>query len=108
MLVVPTLMPLMTGCVAGAVSPAGIKTLAGTMVAMVGSPTTRLTVVPPWGAAAESVTLKAVFCPTPTVGVAGRLIEPRVETVTVAVVSARSALLAWITVWPFDRECTGT
>ncbi len=106
--VVPTLLPLITGCVPGAVCPAGIKTLAGTMVAMVGSTIEKFTVVPPSGAADESETLKAALCPTPTVGVAGRLIEPSVATVTAAVVSARIELLAWITAWPLIKECTGT
>ena len=56
---VPAPVPVTCGCVAGAVAPAAIVTLAGDTVTFVASLLESVTVTPPAGAATGSVTVKA-------------------------------------------------
>ena len=55
----PILRPVTIGCVAGVVDPARIVTEAGETVTFEVSLLARLTIVPPAGAGAESVTTRA-------------------------------------------------
>ena len=108
MLAVPTLTPVIIGCVAGAVCPAGIVMLAADMVSLEVSVLARDTVTPPAGAGAGNVTGKNTCAPNPTVTLDGKPIAPTFTTFTVAVVSASAAALAWITDVPMAMPVTGT
>ena len=67
-----------------------------------------VTVTPPAGAGEESVTANAVLWPRPTLALDGIAIDPNIETVTAAVVSARfGSELAWIVAEPFASPLTG-
>src|ERR1035441_1107943 len=108
MLAVPTLTPVIIGCVAGAVCPAGIVMLAADMVSLEVSVLARDTVTPPAGAGVGNVTGKNTCAPNPTVALDGKPIAPTFTTFTVAVVSASAAALAWITDVPTAMPVTGT
>ena len=71
------------------------------------SPLARLTVRFE-AAGAPSVTANAADWPGATVTLAGRLMVPKLFTVTLAVASVRLAALAWITVDPAATPVTGT
>ena len=85
---VPKLMPLICGCAAGVICPAGMNTVVGAIVTMVGSEVASVTVVPLAGAAAGNPTWNAVDFPSPTVAALGTRMVPAVTTVTEALVSA--------------------
>jgi hypothetical protein len=87
------------GCVAGVVLPAAINTLAG-IVTLVVSLLARLTVTPPAGAACVRVTAKVADRPSPTVVVAGTLIDGGGMTVTLAVALGMPVTLAVIVTGP--------
>src|ERR1035437_823332 len=108
MLAVPTLTPVIIGCVAGPVCPAGMVMLAADMVSLEVSVLARDTVTPPAGAGVGNVTGKNTCAPNPTVALEGKPIAPTFTTFTVAVVSASAAALAWITDVPtaIDRQST--
>jgi hypothetical protein len=85
MVAVPSLTPLIVGCVVGVVRPAGIVTLKGDMVRVLVSVLDNATVTAA-AAACGKVTAKVAVFPRPTVGLTGTPISPAVTTVTPRVV----------------------
>ena len=69
---------------AAEVPPAAMNTLKGATVATPGALLERLTVTPPAGAAAASVTEPPTDRPTPTIGLPTAIDRPRSDTVTLA------------------------
>ena len=108
MLAVPTLTPVMVGCVGGPICPAAIVTVAADMVTMEVFVLARDTVTPPAGAGAGKVTGNGADWPNPMVVLDGKPIAPTFTTFTVAVVSASAAVLAWITAVPGVPVVSGT
>lgn len=106
----PKFNPVICGCVAGAVDPAAMKTLAGDTATVDGSPPLKLTVTPPAGAGVPNVTAKATDCPSGTLKFAGSPIAlEEVVTITVVVVSPYPGkALEWMIVVPGPTLVTGT
>src|SRR5271166_2873678 len=105
----PKLMPVMVGCVVGAVAPAAMKMLAGVMVTLEVSLLPSIMVTPPATAGLAMVTGKVADCPRPTVAFAGMTIAPALPTVTLAVVSGIfGSALAWMVAVPTETPVTGT
>jgi hypothetical protein len=105
----PILMPLICGCTAGVVWPAAMATLDGVTVTFEGSLGDSVTVTPPAGAGTDRVTVSGVDWPNPTVTLDGSVMEPRLVTVTLAVVSGMlGKRLAWIVAEPLATLVTGT
>ena len=90
------------------VAPAVMVTDAGDTVTFDVSPLERLTVTPPAGAGAPSVTDRLVDWPRPTLVLAGIVIVPGVATVTVAVALGMPVALAVIVADPGATPTTGT
>src|SRR5688572_8134163 len=100
--------PVTCGCVAGVVAPWGMTTLAGTVTFEV-SLLLRVTVTPPAGAGAGSVTANDADWPSLTVVLAGAPIAPVTFTVAVAVAGKFTTVaLAVITAVPGALPATGT
>ena len=109
MAVDPMFMPLTVGCVEGVVCPAAMVTLAGETATLEESALASETVTPPAGAADDRVTARAADCPSPTVTPDCRVIDPKVTTVMVAVVSTMfGRAFAWMIAVPTTPLVTGT
>lgn len=90
-------------------APTAMLTVDGLTVTLDGSLLASASVTPPAGAGTDKDTGSAADWPTPSVPVAGKLIEPKIATVTVAAVSARfGSALAWMCACPAATLVTGT
>src|SRR5664280_2788092 len=108
MLADPILTPVIVGCWVGAVVPCAMEILDTEIVTFDGSVLASATVTAE-GAGADKVTGNGMVWPNPTLGLGGRLIDPKISTVTLAVTSAMfGRLLAWITAEPAATPVTGT
>jgi hypothetical protein len=106
---VPSLTPVIVGCVAGVVWPAAMVTLAGDMVSVLVSVLDNATFTAA-AAACGNVTAKVAVFPRPTVGLAGRPIGPAVTTVTATLVLGTfgASVLAVMVAEPKATAVTGT
>src|SRR4051794_21208248 len=86
MVTLPGARPLIAGCVAGALVPAGMNAVAAERDAMLASLLVNATVTPPAGAFEDNVTWSGVDCPIPILAPPGRTTVPNNTTVTPALV----------------------
>src|ERR1017187_7898043 len=86
MLADPRLMPVIVGCWVGAAAPCAMETLDTEIVTFDGS-VMASAMVTAAGAAADKVTGNAMVWLNPTLGLDGRLIGPKICTVTLVVVA---------------------
>ena len=104
----PILTPVIVGCRVGAVAPCAMETLDAEIVTFDVSVLASAMVTAD-GAAEDKVTGNGMVWLNPTLGLDGRLIDPKISTVTLAVTSAMfGRLLAWITAEPAATPVTGT
>src|ERR1700730_14666730 len=102
----PKSRPVTCGCAAGVVRPAGMLTLVGDTVTFEVSALASRTVAPPGGAGVGNVMGNGTDWPSPIVKLAGRIICPKLTTLTFAEPPLYPGALAKMAVDPTARPVT--